>query len=158
MIFALLERNKSARKVHWDTPPSHSAGLQKPLVFLTIKARQIMKLHTRVYWIVKRARLSSSRIIWLPPPPLPPSPASKLCLFLSLPVCRRLTITDERGRGRGSGRSQNHNAILCFILWQYLSKRLLVTYSKGTVSFLGCWMCCWNRSTVLATSAFSGPW
>jgi hypothetical protein len=48
-----------------------------------------------------RTRLSLRRMIWLLPYPLPPppSPVSKLSIFLSLPVCKR------RGVG-GWGRSQ----------------------------------------------------
>jgi hypothetical protein len=37
--------------------------------------------------------------------PFPPSPVSKLSLFLSLPVCRRSSL---EGGGRGGGMEPNH--------------------------------------------------
>ncbi len=41
-----------------------------------------------------------------PPPTPPPSPISKLTLFLSLPVCRQTSLLVMRGVRRGWGRSQ----------------------------------------------------
>jgi hypothetical protein len=35
-------------------------------------------------------------------PPFPPSPVSKLSLFLSLPVCRRSNLLTRKGGGGGA--------------------------------------------------------
>ncbi len=50
--------------------------------------------------------LSCSRMIRLLAHPLPPSPVSKLSLFLSLPVCRRSSLL--MGEGEGVGEEPNH--------------------------------------------------
>jgi hypothetical protein len=47
-------------------------------------------------------------MIWLLIHPLPPSPVSKLSLFLSLNECRRSSLLSEEG-GDGAGGAKSHD-------------------------------------------------
>jgi hypothetical protein len=51
-------------------------------------------------------------MIWLLAQPLPPSPVSKLSLFLSLPVCRRPSLLTGEEGGGGVGEEPNHTTAI----------------------------------------------
>jgi hypothetical protein len=84
----------------------------------------------REYWMIYRG-LSFLVIEWFSssPTPSPPSPVSKLSLFLRIPVCRRSSLLTGEGR-RGWGRSQIIRRRESHVLYE-----LFNTLCSGVYSF-----------------------
>jgi hypothetical protein len=87
-------------------------------------------LRTREYWMICRGPgiLEVSRMIWLLPYTLPPSPVRKWPLFLNLPVYRRWSSLKGEGLGGGGGGDKsyggeealfsiNHSKLFKFFIW-----------------------------------------
>ncbi len=75
-------------------------------------AGQHLTQYSREHWMIYRGP-SFLAVAWFgsSPTPSPPSPVSKLSLFLSLPVCRRSSLlTGEEGTQGRRGKEPNQSA------------------------------------------------
>jgi hypothetical protein len=72
---------------------------------------------------------------WLLPHPSPPSPVSKLSVFLSLPVCHLSSfLTGEAGGCRGGAKSYDHEKALPLLIIQHsLVDNLRNDYSAESI-------------------------